>query len=97
MMPPTRGIQARAAATLDGSPVELKPVLGAAAGSGSDGAGGGGGGEAGSTGSGITTLKRTHRLFVKGSPKRTIFAFEAPRRAIRSKRGSFAATKSTRS
>jgi hypothetical protein len=74
-----------AAATFEGSPVELK-LVGAADGSGSGWGGtGGGGGETGSTGSGITTLRRTLGLFVKASPKRTILTFEAQEAAIRSR------------
>src|ERR1043166_3428302 len=49
MMPPTRGIQARAAATFEGRPLDVDLVIGSGAGSGTGDTGGGGvgGGRAG--------------------------------------------------
>jgi hypothetical protein len=75
------GIQARAAATLDGNPVVVGFPLGA---------GGelGGGGCEGLTGSGITTLRGTVGPLVKATQSTTqgspaLFAFAAPVRPIR--------------
>src|SRR3981081_2820008 len=70
------GIQARAAATLGGNPVDAGFPLGV-------GAELGGGGGVGSTGSGITTLRGTLGPLVKATPKPALFAFEPPRQAIR--------------
>ena len=66
MRPPTSGIQASAAAMLDGSPVDC--VVGTfVEGSGGLGgvASGGGGGEVGSKGSAMALLDEIERLFVK--------------------------------
>jgi len=68
MRPPTSGIQARAAAMLDGSPVEWVVGLptrgGVSAGGGGMGSGAGGG-EVGSKGSAMVLLDEIERLFVK--------------------------------
>src|ERR1051325_1567449 len=55
MMPPTSGIQARAAATLEGRPLEVDLVIGSGAGSGT---GDTGGGRFGSAGSGMGYLHK---------------------------------------
>ena len=68
MRPPTSGIQANAAAMLDGSPVDCGTGF-SARGGGSDGVGGtgsgAGGGEVGSKGSAMVLLDEIERLFVK--------------------------------
>ena len=58
MRPPTSGIQASAAAMLDGSPVDCSGGLGGVA-------SGGEGGEVGSKGSAMVLLDEIERLFVK--------------------------------
>lgn len=58
-MPPTSGIQARAAAMFDGSPVDVERGD-----SGPDGGGGGGGGGLSSAGSGIGYIHRMEWCFV---------------------------------
>src|SRR5215210_7048622 len=67
-------MQARAAATLEGNPVEVGVSLGIG-----DGLGGGG---VGSTGSGITILRGTLRPVVKATPRR-LFAFGGRKQPIR--------------
>jgi len=68
MSPPTSGIQASAAAMLDGSPVEcgvgLSTWLGVSGGFGGEGSGAGGG-EVCSKGSAMVLLDEIERLFVK--------------------------------
>ena len=68
MSPPTSGIQASAAATLEGSPVDC--VVGLSRPTGASGGGGGtgsgaGGGDVGSKGSAMVLLDEIERLFVK--------------------------------
>lgn len=71
MRPPTSGIQASAAAMLDGSPVDCVAGLstlgtGSGGGVGFGGIGSGaGGGEVGSKGSAMVLLDEIERLFVK--------------------------------
>ena len=72
MRPPTSGIQASAAAMLDGSPVDCvvglstcAGVSGGAGGTGSGAGAGAGGGEVGSKGSAMALLDEIERLFVK--------------------------------
>jgi len=68
MRPPTSGIQASAAAMLDGSPVDcvvgLSTCAGVSGGAGGTGSGAGGG-EVGSKGSAMVLLDEIERLFVK--------------------------------
>lgn len=68
MRPPTSGIQASAAAMLEGSPVDCTVGLltdgGTSAEVGGTGSGGGGG-EVGSKGSAMVLLDEIERLFVK--------------------------------
>jgi len=68
MRPPTSGIQASAAAMLDGSPVDcvvgLSTCAGVSGGAGGTGSGAGGG-EVGSKGSAMALLDEIERLFVK--------------------------------
>ena len=61
MRPPTNGIQASAAATLEGRPVDC--VVGLLTGGGV--ASGAGGGDVGSNGSATLLLDEIERLFVK--------------------------------
>ena len=73
MRPPTSGIQASAAAMLDGSPVECVVGFSTRGGGSGGGAGfggmgsgvGGGGEEVGSKGSAMVLLDEIERLFVK--------------------------------
>ena len=69
MRPPTSGIQASAAAMLDGSPVDcgvgLSTCGGVSDGVGGTGSGDGGGGEVGSKGSAMVLLDEIAQLFVK--------------------------------
>jgi len=68
MRPPTNGIQASAAAMLEGSPVDcVVGLVTFVAGSGGWGGvvSGGGGGEVGSKGSAMVLLDEIERLFVK--------------------------------
>ena len=68
MRPPTSGIQASAAAMLDGSPVECVVGLSTRGGVSTGGGGmgsGAGGGEIGSKGSAMVLLDEIEPLFVK--------------------------------
>ena len=70
MRPPTSGIQASAAATLEGKPVDcvVSPRGGGSGGGfgfGGIGSGAGGGGEVGSKGSAMVLLDEIELLFVK--------------------------------
>ena len=69
MRPPTSGIQASAAAMLDGSPVDcvvgFSACTGVSDGAGGTGSGDGGGGEVGSKGSAMVLLDEIAQLFVK--------------------------------
>ena len=68
MRPPTNGIQASAAAMLEGSPVDcvvgFSTWVGVSGGFGGTGSGAGGG-EVGSKGSAMVLLDEIERLFVK--------------------------------
>src|SRR5438067_2112925 len=61
MIPPTSGIHARAAATLEGRPLDVDLVIGSGGGSG---AGDTGGGKFGSAGSGMGLVTQTGDGFV---------------------------------
>ena len=69
MRPPTSGIQASAAAMLDGSPVDcvvgLSTWIGGASGGFGGTGSGAGGGEVGSKGSAMVLLDEIAQLFVK--------------------------------